>query len=86
MEALCTRAHTHTRLGLKEITLDVSFSSYRLISANEILGLSVLCEKRQERRNVLYPDLSAKFSSALQNPCSPIPELPTPCFANFPHP
>lgn len=33
------RAHTHTetRLGLKELTLDVSFSSYRGISADETL-------------------------------------------------
>lgn len=50
------RAHTHreTRLGLKELTLEVSFSSYRGISADKSLGLSVLCENR-EKRDVKLP-------------------------------
>lgn len=41
--------------------------------------------RKEEMCNYVYPDLPAKFSPALQSPCSPIPGLPTPCSANFPH-
>lgn len=56
--------HTETRLGLKELTLDVSFSSYRGISEDESLGLSVLCENREERDAKLpIPDLLVKLTA-----------------------
>lgn len=40
--------------------------------------------RKEEMHNYLYPDLPAKFNPAPQNPCSPIPGLPTLCSADFP--
>lgn len=62
------RAHTHTetRLGLKELTLHVSFFSYKGISADESLGLSALCKNGEERdAKFPIPRSTVEFSLAL---------------------